>query len=82
MSVRALEDKLKKLSKEQEDAPIQHKQQELPDDYYKVLEHMGKYFGNNISLKRTAAGKGTMTVRFDSDQEMFNFLKALEESGL
>ena len=43
---------------------------------------MGKYFGNNISLKRTAAGKGTMTVRFDSDQEMFNFLKALEESGL
>ena len=81
MSVRALEDRLKKLSKgEEESAP--QKEQELPDDYYKVLEHLGKYFGNNISLKRSSNGKGTMTVRFDSDKEMQAFLKALEESGI
>lgn len=80
MSVRALEDKIKKLSKEQKTAP--QKEQELPDDYYRLLGHLGKYFGNNISLKRTSAGKGTMTVRFDSDQEMKAFLKALEESGI
>ena len=81
MSVRALEDKLKKLAKGVEE-PTPAKEQELPEDYYKVLEHLGKYFGNNISLKRTAGGKGTMTVRFDSDAEMQAFLKALEESGI
>ena len=78
MSVRALEDKLKKLDRP-EAGPDNRKEQELPDEYYRVLEHLGKYFGNNISLKRSPSGKGTMTVKFDSDSEMAAFLKALEE---
>jgi len=58
------------------------KQQNLPDEYYKVLEHIGKFFGNNISLKRSESGKGSMTIRFDSDEEMKSFLKALEDSHI
>ena len=52
---------------------------ELPEDYYRILEHVGKYFSNDISLKRTASGKGVMTIRFDSDEEVSAFVKALEE---
>ena len=52
---------------------------ELPQEYYRILEHVGKYFSNEISLKRTASGKGVMTIRFDSDEEVQKFVKALED---
>lgn len=78
MSVRQLEDKLKKLS--QPKADPSEDEQDLPDEYFKVLEIVGKYFENNISLKRTSAGKGSMTIHFNSDDEVKKFLKALEDS--
>ena len=57
-------------------------EQELPDEYFQVLELVGKYFSKDISLKRSPAGKGTMTIRFDSDQEIQKFLKALNSSNI
>jgi ParB family chromosome partitioning protein len=78
MSVRQLEDKLKKLSQPKAD-PAED-EQDLPDEYFKVLEIVGKYFENNISLKRTSAGKGSMTIHFNSDDEVKKLLKALEDS--
>ena len=79
LSVRQLEEKIKKMSGKKEK---ESKQQNMPDEYYKVLEHIGKFFGNNISLKRSESGKGSMTIRFDSDEEMKGFLKALEDSHI
>ena len=78
LSVRQLEDKVRKLTetpqKPNAAAP------ELPDEYFKVLEIVGKYFENNISLKRSKGGKGSMTIHFSSDEEVSRFLKALEDS--
>ncbi len=83
LSVRGLEQKIQKLQKDgQEEKDEQNQAQELPDDYFKVLEVFGKYFNNNISLKRSNAGKGTMTIHFSSDDEVKNFLAALEKSNL
>ena len=79
MSVRQLEEKIKKLTeqKKQEQPEVQ----DLPEEYFKVLEIIGKYFENNISLKRSGNGKGTMTIHFTSDEEVQKFLKALEDSN-
>ena len=78
LSVRQLEDKVRKLTEAPQEkttvAPV------LPDDYFKVLEIVGKYFENNISLKRSKGGKGSMTIHFSSDEEVSRFLKALEDS--
>ncbi len=79
MSVRQLEDKIKKLS-QKKDADHEDDAQDLPDEYFKVLEIVGKYFENNISLKRSSAGKGSMTIHFSNDDEVRRFLKALEDS--
>ena len=78
LSVRQLEDKIRQL-----DQPKKAKTQEvqeLPDEYFKVLEIVGRYFENNISLKRGSGGKGSMTIHFKSDEEVRRFLQALEES--
>ena len=78
MSVRQLEDKIKKMSGPKKGP--QETGNDLPDEYFKVLEIVGKYFENNISLKRAESGKGSMTIHFNSDEEVRNFLKALEDS--
>ena len=78
MSVRQLEEKLKKMSESRK--PVTQQSQDLPDEYFKVLEIVGRYFENSISLKRADSGKGSMTIHFKSDEEVRNFLKALEDS--
>ena len=77
MSVRQLEEKIKKMSQPKKTADDQG--QDLPEEYFKVLEIVGKYFENNISLKRSTGGKGSMTIHFNSDEEIIKFLKAIEK---
>ncbi len=79
MSVRQLEEKIKKLTEQK--SASDKESQDLPDEYFRVLEIVGKYFENNISLKRAGNGKGTMTIHFGSDDEVKRFLKALEDSN-
>ena len=83
LSVRELESIVRKLQVDPDAARSKARgsrsSQDLPQDYYRILEHVGKYFSNDISLRRTSAGKGVMTIRFDSDEEVKAFVKALEE---
>ena len=76
LSVRQLEDYI--LRQSQPSAPADDPNPDLPEEYYKVLEYMGRIFGDNISLKRSAGGKGSITLRFSSDEEMKRLLKLLE----
>ena len=77
LSVRQLEDKVKSMVKlpaaKKKDEPV-----ELPQMYYRLLENVGRYFGENISLKRSESGKGTLTIKFDSDEQMERFLSAIK----
>jgi len=77
LSVRQLEEKVKALDKA--DKPAKEESQELPDMYYRLLENVGRYFGENISLKRGRDGKGSLTIRFESDAQMESFLEALDQ---
>ena len=76
LSVRQAEQKAKALLEPKpakEDKPVN-----LPDPYYRVLEIVGRYFNNHISLKRADSGKGSITIQFANDQEVESFLKDLE----
>jgi len=75
LSVRQLEEKVKSLLKEE--AP-EKEPEDLPEMYYRLLENVGRFFGDNISLRRSAAGKGSITIKFDSDEQMERFLQALD----
>ena len=75
LSVRELEEKIKALDKP---APQEKEPQELPEMYYRLLENVGRFFGDNISLRRQNSGKGAITIKFDSDEQMERFLQALD----
>jgi len=81
LSVRQLEDKVRRLERGADSGRDDYGQ-DLPDEYFRVLEHIGKYFEQDISLKRSAGGKGTMTIKFNSDEEVQRFLKALEDAHI
>ena len=76
LSVRQLEDRIRNIGKEEKSRPVSG---ELPQMYYRLLENIGRYFGDNISLKRSESGRGSITIKFTSDAQMSEFLKALEK---
>ena len=82
LSVRQLEELIKEGLKPESKPRKAPAEQELPQDYYRVLSHIGKFFADDISLRRNASGKGTMTIHFSSDEEVQSFLKALDEAGI
>ncbi len=82
LSVRQLEEKIRKFENDGKKVREEEQAQDLPDEWFRMLEVFGKYFNNSISLKRTGNGKGTMTVHFSSDDEVKAFLDALEKSNL
>lgn len=81
LSVRQLESLVRKIQLTGKPAATARKTaaaSELPEDYTRMLGYVGKYFTRDISLKRSPSGKGTMTIRFDSDEEVMQFLKVFE----
>ena len=80
LSVRQLEQKVRKTGSEEKKK--QKEITELPEPYMRVLERIGKFFDNRISLKRNDSGKGMMTIHFESDKEVEKFLKVLEDNDI
>ena len=79
LSVRQLEEKVKALENKAPSAKKKEEPGTLPEMYYRLLENVGKYFGENISLRRNREGKGVLTIKFDSDAQMEEFMKALDQ---
>lgn len=77
MSVRQVEEKVHPKEKPNKNDEAQE-QIELPDVYYRVLERVGAYFNQNISVKRDPQGKCTLTIHCADDAEMEAFLQALD----
>ena len=80
LSVRQVETMVRPVESEKNET--RPREAELPDVYYRVLERIGTYFNNNISLKRNARGEGVLTVYCSSDSEMEAFLEALEKNNI
>lgn len=80
LSVRQVENRVQKMKVKKSDSQTEQQEQELPESYYKLLEILGKYFDNNISLKRSDKGKGSITISFKDDKEIENLINVLENN--
>lgn len=52
--------------------------EEFPDTYTKLIEHLEKVFNQDISIKKTAKGGGKIIIDFKNDQEIAQFLSTFE----
>lgn len=80
LSVRQAEQKVHniKLAKEEASKNANAEEPSIPDSYYKVIDIVGKYVNNNVSLKRNQQGSGSITIHFSNDAEVESFLNAIE----
>jgi len=82
-SVRKVEEIIRKMSEPGPNKKAEEPVQELDESYFKLLDFLGKYFNNNISLKKDdKKNTGSITIRFSGDDEVINFLNAIEKTNL
>ena len=84
LSVRQIEEKVRKMLQERtQKKSTEDLNQDLDESYFRLLDFLGKYFNNNISLKRDEKnGAGSITIRFKEDKEVINFINAIEKTNL
>ncbi len=75
LSVRQLEEKVRHMQESGTDAA---EPEPLPENYSRVIDHFGKFFGKGVSVHRSPSGKGTITIRFSSDDQVEKFLDSLK----
>lgn len=89
LSVRAVEAMIKKITEKKLKSAQKDNSQtgaaestDLPEYYFKVVDTLGRFFNNNVTVNRSRNGKGSFTISFASDSQVSQFLSALEEAGL
>ena len=89
LSVRAVEAMIRKIAERQLKRASKDNSQtgaaestDLPEYYFKVVDTLGRFFNNNVTVNRSRNGKGSFTISFASDSQVSQFLSALEEAGL
>lgn len=83
LSVRKVEEMIRKISEPVPTEKSDELSHDLDESYFKLLDFLGKYFNNNISLKKDdKKGAGSITIRFSGDDEVINFLNAIEKTNL
>jgi ParB family chromosome partitioning protein len=80
LSVRQVEALIKKSLLPVPKKPEKTTDNELPDDYFRLIELLGTYFNNNINIKRGEKGDGKITIHFANDDEVRCFMQNLNKN--
>ncbi|MDR0660511.1 MAG: ParB/RepB/Spo0J family partition protein [Prevotellaceae bacterium] len=83
LSVRQVEELIRKMNQPSESKKKEKEgdSADLPDSYFKLVEHLEKYFNSKINIKRNEKGEGKITINFGSDDEIADFIKKLDHLG-
>lgn len=79
LSVRQTEELVKALGQDKTKKVVAA-DEEFPETYTQLLEHLEKVFNQDISIKRTAKNGGKIIIDFKNDQEIAQFLSKFENS--
>lgn len=83
LSVRELESLVRKMAINPHVAPAKTgKAGELPESYKSLQAKLGGFSASEVAVHRSQNGKGSITIKFNSDEEVSSFLSILEEKGL
>ena len=77
LSVRQTEELAKKLAEGKPEREVLA-DDELPDNYTRLVECCARIFGDGIKIKKNRSGGGKITIGFSSDEDIAYFLDKLE----
>ena len=76
-SVRQLEQRLHSPQKTSSPVPADG---ELPAVYQTLAERVGRHFDGKVAVHRNAKGGGTITIRFDNEQQVESFISEFPQT--
>lgn len=77
LSVRQVEEMVQKLG--QEKSPKKGaEEEEYPETYTRLVEHLERFFNQDISIKKGNKGRGKIIIEFKSDDEINSFLNKFD----
>lgn len=74
-SVRQLEQKVQALTAKKDAG--KKAEETLPAFFNALTERVGRHFNDKVAVRRNAKGGGTITIRFENEQQVEDFLKEL-----
>ena len=82
LSVRQLEALVRKIQLGDRTPAARQKrvQPELPESYNRLAGRLGDFFKNDVTVRRSSSGKGTLTIKFESDNEIDRLLEVLDNA--
>lgn len=81
LSVRQTEELVKKLGVGGTKAAAATDDEEFPENYGRLVEHLEKFFTQNISIKKGKKGGGRIVIDFDSDRDIAAFITRFEQAN-
>lgn len=78
LSVRALEQRIRQIQDSPRPAPAPAADT-LPGDFQRMVDVLGRYFDDNVSVKLGNGGKGTLTLKFRNQKQLQDFCKLLDK---
>jgi len=80
LSVRQAEDYVRALAEKSSRSKCVAVDEEYPEAYTRLVEHLERFFSQNISIKRSKNGGGKITIEFDGDADIERFVERFSKS--
>lgn len=78
LSVRQTEELVKSLLEGGKKSKESVLEEEYPESYTRLVEHLEKFFNQDISIKKSNKGDGKIIINFKNDEEINNILSKFE----
>ena len=75
LSVRQIEDYVRAVLNAEGKSKVALIEEEYPESYTRLVEHLERFFSQNISIKRGRNGGGKITIDFDNDNDIERFIE-------
>ncbi len=75
MSVRQTEEYVRVVNEGKSNGSQGFVEEEYPESYTRLVEHLERFFSQNIAIKRTKSGGGKITIGFESDKDIESFIE-------
>jgi ParB family chromosome partitioning protein len=75
MSVRQTEEYVRVVNEGKSKGSQGFVEEEYPESYTRLVEHLERFFSQNIAIKRTKSGGGKITIGFESDKDIESFIE-------
>ncbi len=78
LSVRQTEELVKSLGERNNKIASSVVEEEFPESYTRLVEHLERFFNENISIKKRPSGEGTIVIGFKNDSDIEQMLSKFE----